>query len=732
MAPGSHSSDRSDIDRCPDDQVLNDQPLTVILPVYNAADLVQACLDSLFEPGLDAAISALMIVDDASTDPGIPTLLQSYARRDSRVTLSRNPSNLGYLDSVNQALAQVGGAVILLNSDTRVGPGWASRLQAGAARYPRLGALTPLSNNATFSHIGGCQDEEVTAESFAAVERRIAARSGSAYPLAPTGMGFCLYLTALARSVADGFDSRFAPGYEEENDLCMRLRGFGLQCRIATDVLVFHAGSGSFGERQQQLKQDHYKLIQKLHPCYHATVCEWFRLADGPTLLTGPQSAERLSVLLDGEILGQAMTGVVRYARTMIDLLRQGVGRQELKLSVLVNTEAIAAYWRQQLPDVSWITYDDLRRREVTLNPAYHLYHVFNANISLERVLVVRQYCQRFVYTLHDLIAYENPAYWDGGEPFIAYRQRLRLFAGLADRVLCVSAVTASDAAEQLGIPAERLAVFANSLQHLRDLVPPPADGPAAAAPVLPQALAADPYLLVVGTDFQHKNLPGSVALFREATRATHPELRLLLAGPAVDYGGTLDQVRQLCADDPALGRRVAILGPVDEDTLSALYRGAVACLYLSLQEGFGYIPYEAAGHGCPTLVANTSVYAAAPPTVAVSPTICGPTLAALTALIEQPEARRSNLAYWRACLAEDHGRDPQGELSQQYALALAQPRAALQGDLADLLHGLLVSHAGSATYQTSFREASRQLMRRGLLALWRKRRHLVSGRERR
>lgn len=722
MTPDHHSSDHSPhsgLDHRADADALADQCLTVILPVYNAAELVRSCLESLFEPELDAAITELLIVDDASTDPDIPLRLHAFAQRDRRVTLIRNPTNLGYLLSVNQALARVRGAVILLNSDTRVGPGWASRLRAGAARYPRLGALTPLSNNATFSSIGGSQGEPISAEGFAAAERRIAARRGSDYPLAPTGMGFCLYLTPLARSVADGFDSRFAPGYEEENDLCMRLRGFGLQCRIATDVLVFHAGSGSFGDRQRQLKQDHYRLIQKIHPCYHATVREWFRLVDGPTLLTGPQSAGPCSVLLDGEILGQAMTGVVRYARTMIDLLRQGAGKEGLRLSVLVNTETIADHWRQQLPDVSWISYDDLRRSEVALTPAFDIYHVFNANISLERVLVARRHCQRFVYTLHDLIAYENPAYWDNGDHFIAYRQRLRLYAGLADRVLCVSTITASDAAEQLGIPGERLAVFANSLQHLRGEAPDA---------VLPPALGAEPFLLVVGTDYQHKNLPGTVALFRAATATHHPRLRLLLAGPAVDQGGTLEAVRRLCVEDPDLGRRVEILGAVDESILAALYRGAVACLYLSLQEGFGYIPYEAARHGCPTLVANTSVYGAAPAPVAVPPYICAASLAALTALIEQPQARQQNLAYWQDCLADDHQRDPRAELRQHYAQALVEPRAAVQSDLADLLHGLLLSSGGSAVYQTSFREASRQLMRRGLVALWRKRRRLSVG----
>ena len=128
--------------------------LTVILPVYNGFDAVQACLDSLLVEGLDPAIDELIVIDDASSDPRITQLLSLAKQREpARITIRNNPSNLGYLASVNACLKEVEGAVILLNSDTRVCSGWATRLRLGAERYPRLAMLTPLSNNATFSTI---------------------------------------------------------------------------------------------------------------------------------------------------------------------------------------------------------------------------------------------------------------------------------------------------------------------------------------------------------------------------------------------------------------------------------------------------------------------------------------------------------------------------------------------------------------------------------------------------
>jgi GT2 family glycosyltransferase/glycosyltransferase involved in cell wall biosynthesis len=687
--------------------------LTVVLPIYNGFELVEACLQSLTEPELDGSITKLLLVDDASPDPRIATLLNIVQGKDHRILVRRNPVNLGYLASVNQVLSDLDGTVILLNSDTLVGPGWASRLHRGAQRYPRLGALTPLSNNATFSTLPGfpgCSEREITEFTFADAERLIAERDGAAYPLAPTGMGFCLYLTPLALRIGRGFDPLFEPGYEEENDLCMRLRAHGLQCRIATDVLVFHAGGGSFGEAKLRLQHDHYQLIQRVHPTYDATVKEWFRLADTRTLLLEGFAERRLKILLDGEILGQTMTGVVRYALTMIDLCRAAAQAHGLEVTVVVNDAATAQAWRARYDDVTWITFAELRDQPASLNPGYHLYHVFNANISLERILVLRRRANRFVFTLHDLIAFENPSYWTSGEDFQAYRQRLRVVAHLADRLLCISDVTAADACEQLAVDPAKVEVFSNSLDHLKPVFA------SSAAQVLPQ-----PLVLIVGTDFRHKNLLESVRLFADALLEHQQQPQLVLAGPEVADGGTLDAVRELLAQDPRLAARVQLRGPVSDDVLQDLYRQAVCCLYLSLQEGFGYIPYEAANYGCSTLVANTSVYIGAPEGVAVHPYSCTSTRQALVSLIEDVDYRNTNISYWRGRLLADQQRSHAAELVTCYQRVLQEPRQMQRSFWADFIETNLLSESSLVTYQLSFGEAARQLGRRGVGGLKRR-----------
>src|SRR3546814_11875550 len=65
------------------------------------------------------------------------------------VTVVDNPSNLGYTRTVNKGCDLAGrNDVILLNSDTVVGPHWLRNLRVAAHRDERIGTVTAVSDNA--------------------------------------------------------------------------------------------------------------------------------------------------------------------------------------------------------------------------------------------------------------------------------------------------------------------------------------------------------------------------------------------------------------------------------------------------------------------------------------------------------------------------------------------------------------------------------------------------------
>ena len=121
--------------------------ISVIVPVYGDFEATQACFESLMPEIPRHPKASLIVVDDASRDLRIKSLVQALSK-EPHVCLLTNERNLGFAASVNRALKQTGrGDVILLNADTVVPPGFIARLEAVARSDAQIGTVTPLSNN---------------------------------------------------------------------------------------------------------------------------------------------------------------------------------------------------------------------------------------------------------------------------------------------------------------------------------------------------------------------------------------------------------------------------------------------------------------------------------------------------------------------------------------------------------------------------------------------------------
>jgi GT2 family glycosyltransferase len=231
-------------------------PITIILPVHNAADHVFCCLERIAT--MTDLPWHLVIVEDGSTDATLRPALRDWvsARRDATLICHDRPK--GFAGAVNAALASLKGAprpVVVLNSDVTLPKGWASRLIAPLLSDGSIASVTPLSNEGELMgapHVcAGVALRNTESDQIDAALAPFARHSD--LPSLPTGSGFCMALAPDWLGLVPDFDESFGRGYGEEVDWCQRTRALGGRHVCQTGLFVGHIGAASFGLKQRRI-----------------------------------------------------------------------------------------------------------------------------------------------------------------------------------------------------------------------------------------------------------------------------------------------------------------------------------------------------------------------------------------------------------------------------------------------------------------------------------------------
>ena len=252
----------------------------VLIPVHNALDCLAACFESVQRHS--PAATRVLVVDDASTDPGVAPMLDQWsAQAPAGWTFQRQDRNLGFVETVNHAIHALDGDVVVLNSDTRVTPGWLERLTRCLASDPRIATATPWTNNGEIASLPKfCAPNPVPPDPDA-VGRVLGEAGPPEYPELPTAVGFCMALSRRGLDAIGLFDSeRFGLGYGEENDYSRRAAEAGWRNVLCDDAYVVHLGNRSFGPRGLAPGGDAMQRLLERHPDYLQRV-EAF-IADDP------------------------------------------------------------------------------------------------------------------------------------------------------------------------------------------------------------------------------------------------------------------------------------------------------------------------------------------------------------------------------------------------------------------------------------------------------------------
>jgi N-acetylglucosaminyl-diphospho-decaprenol L-rhamnosyltransferase len=258
--------------------------LSVIVVSYDAREHLERCLETVAGRGLD-----VIVVDNASSD-GSPELVRD---RFPDVRLVELPENVGF-GAANNAGFEVarGEWLLLLNSDAwPVGDG-IERLVAFARGRPRAGAVGPRL-------VRPSGELELSVRGFPTVWRlateylflrRLAPRTRALNAFyaarfdhrsereAEFLVAAALLLRREAVAEVGGFDPDFFM-FDEETDLCYRLRAAGWQVVFTPQAEFVHVGGGSSARERPALYREqlrsHLRFLAKHRGAASAERARW-------------------------------------------------------------------------------------------------------------------------------------------------------------------------------------------------------------------------------------------------------------------------------------------------------------------------------------------------------------------------------------------------------------------------------------------------------------------------
>lgn len=255
--------------------------IAIVVVNYNTCKHLHACLTSIVAEQPDE----IVVVDNASSDGSVQMVRTQFPI----VTVLANQHNPGYGAAANQGLrATTAPYVLLLNSDTRLCRGSLASLrhyldqhQRAAVVGPRLlntdGSLqpscfpfpTPLNILLEQGRLG-----ELVGLLPLARQRYLRTWAHDQARVVPWVLGAALALRRTAFEEVGGFDEAFFM-YQEEVDLCYRLRAAGWATHFTPDATLVHDGGVSTAQQRVPMARRLFRSTAAFYARHYAPWRLW-------------------------------------------------------------------------------------------------------------------------------------------------------------------------------------------------------------------------------------------------------------------------------------------------------------------------------------------------------------------------------------------------------------------------------------------------------------------------
>lgn len=226
---------------------------TVVIPNYNGAKYIEACLDSVF--AADSKVKVI-VVDNASTDAGLQLLEDKYADREN-FTLIPLDENTGFCHAVNVGIEEAGTEyVFLLNNDTTIERDCIRELEAvldaeekvfsACAKMICMYQPDKLDDAGDFYNALGWAFARGKDRPIESCEKQ-----GRIFSCCAAG---AMYRKEIFAEIGLFDEAHFA--YLEDMDIGYRANIYGYRNLYVPKAVLYHAGSGVSGSRHNVFKVD--------------------------------------------------------------------------------------------------------------------------------------------------------------------------------------------------------------------------------------------------------------------------------------------------------------------------------------------------------------------------------------------------------------------------------------------------------------------------------------------
>jgi glycosyltransferase involved in cell wall biosynthesis len=305
-----------------------------------------------------------------------------------------------------------------------------------------------------------------------------------------------------------------------------------------------------------------------------------------------------MKILLVGNYLPDRQDSMQIYA----SMLEAGLRGRGHEVRLLQPPAILGARVAETSPLFKWSGYADkflLFRRELRrAAQGADIVHLCDHSNAMYVSAVAHK---AHIVTCHDVLAIrsamrhfpENPV----GVTGRTFQQLIARGLRQAQAILCVSRKTREDLERYLGVSEERLHVVPNALPWPYKPVTRDVGAPLLRSIGVEQG---EQYFFHIGGNHWYKNRGAAIEIFAQLRKLPqYAGAKLVMAG------GAMNATLRSIAEKHQVGNAVVEAVGLSNECLQALYSCALATLFPSLQEGFGWPIVEAQACGCPVVTTD-------------------------------------------------------------------------------------------------------------------------------